>query len=199
MLRWLPDAFNSLLGDDVKKIDLYPEPLRAKIDEVSPWMQSHINFGVYKAGHAGTQEAYEANIVPLFSAINKAEKLIAENGGPYVLGNQLTELDLRLYATMIRFDTVYVQHYKANLGTVRHDYPTLNNWLKNLYWHVEGFKETTDFKHIKESYTKIHKDVNPLAITPLGPYPDVEEGYEEDWTKVRVGEVRHLRVLKENI
>lgn len=199
MLRWLPDAFNSLLDDDIQKVDLYPPPLRQKIDEITPWLQSHINSGVYKAGFARTQESYEAGVVPLFTALNKIEKLIAENGGPYVLGKHLTGLDLRLYATIIRFDTVYVQHFKTNLGTVRHDYPTLNNWHRNLYWNVGGFRETTDFRHIKENYTKSHGDVNPLAITPLGPFPEVEEGYEGDWKKVRVGEVRHPRVLEEKL
>lgn len=199
MLRWLPTAFDSVLDVDAKKIDLYPEPLRSKIDEVTPWVQSHINTGVYKAGFAPTQEAYEAGVVPLFAALNKIEKLLADNGGPYVLGKQLTELDLRLYATIIRFDTVYVQHFKTNLGIIRHDYPMLNNWHKNLYWNVPGFKESTDFKHIKENYTKSHGDINPLAITPLGPYPEVEEGYEQDWSKLKVGEVRHPRVAKENL
>lgn len=196
MLRWLPDAFNSLLDEQVRHIDLYPGHLRASIDEITPWMQSHINSGVYKAGFARTQDAYAAGVIPLFAMLNKLEALIAQNGGPFVLGSHLTELDLRLYATIIRFDTVYVQHFKTNLGTIRHDYPILNNWHKNLYWHVDGFRESTDFTHIKENYTKSHPDVNPLAITPLGPWPEVEDGYEEDWSKLRVGQVRHPEVLK---
>lgn len=199
MLRWLPDAFNSLLPESASKIDLYPAPLRKQIDEITPWMQDLINTGVYKAGFAPNQEAYEAGVVPLFAALNKLEALLAQNGGPYILGAQMTELDLRAYSTIIRFDTVYAQHFKTNLGIIRHDYPTLNNWCKNLYWNVEGFKETTNFKHIKENYTKSHGDINPLAITPLGPYPEVEEGYEEDWSKVRVGQVSHPRVLKQKI
>ncbi|KAF1970949.1 hypothetical protein BU23DRAFT_581764 [Bimuria novae-zelandiae CBS 107.79] len=202
MLRWLPDAFNSLPSpddDNFKNIDLYPAALRQQIDEITSWMQSHINTGVYKAGFARTQETYEVAIPPLFAALNKIEAILASNGGPYVLGAHLTELDLRLYATIIRFDTVYVQHFKTNLGTIRHDYPTLNNWLKGLYWRVQGFRESTDFKHIKENYTKSHGDVNPLGITPLGPWPEVEEGYEEDWGKVRVGEVRHPKVLEEKV
>lgn len=194
MLRWLPDAFNSSLPPEIAKIDLYPEVLRSQIDDITPWMQDLINAGVYKAGFARTQEAYEAGVIPLFAALNKAEALLARNGGPFVLGPQMTELDLRLYATIIRFDTVYVQHFKTNLGTIRHEYPILNNWLKNLYWNVKGFKETTDFKHIKENYTKSHGDINPLAITPLGPYPEVEEGYEADWSKLKVGEVKHPAV-----
>lgn len=114
-------------------------------------MQADINAGVYKAGFARTQDNYEKGVIPLFAALNKLEAIIAKNGGPYILGNLLTELDLRAYATIIRFDAVYVQHFKTNLGTIRHDYPVLNNWLKNLYWNVEGFRETTDFKHIKEN------------------------------------------------
>ena len=200
MLRWLPDAFNSLIEDEeIRNIDLYPESVRQKIDEITPWMQSHINSGVYKAGFARTQEAYSAAIPPLFAALNKIEAILSSNGGPFVLGPLLTELDIRLYTTIIRFDTVYVQHFKTNLGTIRHDYPRLNNWHRRLYWEVYGFRETTDFKHIKENYTKSHGEVNPLAITPDGPWPLVEEGYEGDWKKVRCGEVREPRVLEVEI
>lgn len=114
-------------------------------------MQSDVNAGVYKAGFASTQEDYDKNVVPVFATLNKLERLIAQNGGPFVLGKQITELDIRLYATLIRFDTVYVQHFKCNLGTIRHDYPVLNNWLKGLYWNVDAAKASTDFKHIKEN------------------------------------------------
>ncbi|KAK4222249.1 glutathione S-transferase omega-like 2 [Podospora fimiseda] len=113
-----------------------------------------------------------------------------KSSGPYILGSELTEVDILAYATLIRFDPVYVQHFKCNLATIRHDYPP----IKNLYWNVKGFKETTDFRHLKENYRKSHGDINPLGITPLGPWPDVEgesEGwvYEEDWERVRVGGV----------
>lgn len=114
-------------------------------------MQSDVNVGVYKAGFASTQDDYDKNVVPVFAALNKLEYLMAENGGPFVLGKEMTELDIRLYATLIRFDTVYVQHFKCNLGTIRHDYPVLNNWLKGMYWNVNAAKASTDFKHIKEN------------------------------------------------
>lgn len=86
-----------------------------------------------------------------------------------MLGAHLTELDIRLYATLIRFDTVYVQHFKCNLGTIRHDYPVLNAWLTHLYWKVPGFKETTDFKHIKEnvSYLADSSIKTRILIIPL--------------------------------
>ncbi|KAF2793976.1 hypothetical protein K505DRAFT_243138 [Melanomma pulvis-pyrius CBS 109.77] len=195
LLRWLPTAFNSLLEPAIASIDLYPSSLRPQIDSATPWIQGLINFGVYRAGFAPTQSDYEAGVIPLFAALNKLEALVAKNGGPFILGKELTELDIRVYATIIRFDVVYVQHFKTNLGTVRHDYPVLNNWLKGVFWKIGGFKESTDFKHIKENYTKSHPDINPLAITPLGPFPEVEDGYEEDWSKLRVGEVRYPAVL----
>jgi putative glutathione S-transferase len=129
-------------------------------------MQSQINTGVYKSGFARTQEGYEKAVIPLFVALNKLEKIIYENGGPYVLGKTLTELDLRTYGTIVRFDVAYVEHFKCNLGTIRHNYPMLNNWLKNLYWNVDGFKETTDFRHIKENVSfMIRKILGVPALT----------------------------------
>lgn len=196
LLRDLQTGFDSILPEDKAKLTLYPEHLRSKIDEISAWMQRDLNIGVYKAGFARTQEAYDKNVPVVFAALNKLESIIAENGGPFILGKELTELDVRAYATLVRFDTVYVQHFKCNLGTIRHDYPQINNWLKNLYWNVPEFRETTEFKHIKENYTKSHSDINPFAITPMGPWPDVEEGYEADLSKVKTGGVKMPLVLE---
>ena len=206
LMRYLQTAFNRLLPDQEAAVTFYPEHSRAKIDEVAEWMQRDLNTGVYKAGFAqnasqskegfaASQESYEKNVIPVFAALNRLEKMVSQNGGPYLLGKELTELDLRLYATLIRFDTVYHYHFKCNLGMIRHDYPQLNNWMKNLYHNVPGFKETTDFKHIKENYTKSHYEINPSAITPLGPYPDVEEGYEPDLGRIRVGGVQMPAVM----
>ena len=144
-------AFNSILPSPQAELDLYPASLRAEIDALTTWLQRDLNTGVYKAGFAQTQSGYDAGVIPVFGALNRLEEIVAQNGGPYVLGKALTELDLRVYVTLVRFDTVYVQHFKCNLGTIRHDYPVLNNLLKNLYWNVKGFKESTDFKHIKEN------------------------------------------------
>ncbi|EUC49634.1 hypothetical protein COCMIDRAFT_84047 [Bipolaris oryzae ATCC 44560] len=200
MVKWLPSAFSSLnpppSPPPATVRTLYPTSLQAKIDETKQWMTNLICNGVYKAGFAPSQAPYEEHVVPLFAALNKLEALIHGNGGPYILGSHMTELDIFAYPTIVRFDTVYAQHFKTNLGSIRHDYPVLNNWLKGLYWNVEGFKESTEFRHIKENYTKSHESINPLAITPLGPYPDVEEGYEEDWSKLKPGRVAHPRVLE---
>jgi len=169
-----------------------------------------LNTGVYKAGFAPDQQTYDKNVVLVFKALNRLEEILSKNGGPYILGSVLTELDVRLYPTLIRFDTVYVQHFKCNLGTIRHDYPHLNEWMKNLYYNVPGFKETTDFRHIKENvspslkerereretvvniyqYTKSHGDINPKSITPMGPIPHIESGFEKDWSKLKVGGVK---------
>lgn len=196
MLRWLPTAFDSSISKDPSNIDLYPPKHQDTIDRITEWMQRDLNLGVYKAGFAPNQEVYDKNVIPVFGALNKIEELLAANGGPFLLGKDMTELDIRLYSTIIRFDTVYVQHFKCNLGTIRHDYPQINNWLKHLYWKIPGFKETTDFKHIKENYTKSHYDINPKAITPKGPYPDVEDGYELDLSQVRVGGVKMPEVVE---
>jgi putative glutathione S-transferase len=158
LLRNLNTGFNSILPDEYEKRDYYPEHLRKEIDEVGKWMQSDLNTGVYKAGFAPDQVTYDKNVIPVFKALNRLEELLAENGGPYVLGKELTELDLRLYPTLIRFDTVYVQHFKCNLGTIRHDYPLLNEWMKNLYWNIPGFKESTNFCHIKENVSNAHTE-----------------------------------------
>lgn len=106
---------------------------------------------MYKSGFAPSQEEYDENVVPLFGSLNKLEKIVSANGGPFILGSEMTELDITVYATLVRFDTVYVQHFKCNLGTIRHDYPVLNNWLKGVYWGVQSARDSTDFKHIKEN------------------------------------------------
>lgn len=195
LLRDLQTCFNDLLPSDLAKVTLYPEKHRPAIDRIDKWMQSDLNTGVYKAGFAGGQEEYESNLPASFAAMNKLEKLAASNGGPYILGKEMTELDIRAYATLIRFDTVYVQHFKCNLGTLRHDYPVLNNWHKNLYHNHPEFKVTTHFRHIKENYTKSHLDINPKMITPVGPWPSVEDGYEADWSRLKTGEVTMPEVL----
>jgi putative glutathione S-transferase len=196
LLRDLQTAFNSIIPERLANLTLYPEKHRPAIDRIEKWMQSDLNTGVYKAGFAPDQEVYEKNLPLSFAALNKLEKLAASTGGPYLLGKEMTELDIRAFATIIRFDTVYVQHFKCNLGTIRHDYPVLNNWLKNLYHNHPEFKETTNFRHIKENYTKAHVDINPKMITPVGPWPHVEDRYEEDWSKLRVGGVNMPEVLE---
>ncbi|KAI5460058.1 glutathione S-transferase [Mariannaea sp. PMI_226] len=198
MLRWLPTAFDTILPNNNlgRDLDLYPAHLRAAIDEAIVWMERDLNLGVYKAGYAPTQQDYDHNVPTVFAALNKLEELIHRHGGPFVLGKELTELDIIVFATIIRFDVLYVQHFKLNLGTIRGNYPVIHEWMKNLYWNVDGFRQTTDFRHIKESYTKCRPDINPLAITPLGPFPNVEEGVELNFSKLKSGAVLHPAVIQ---
>ncbi|GAB7347352.1 hypothetical protein MBLNU459_g4288t2 [Dothideomycetes sp. NU459] len=193
LLRDLQTSFNSVISPELAEFTLYPQHLRAKIDRIAEWMQRDLNRGVYAAGFATDQATYDERVPVVFGALNKLEKIVHESKGPYVLGKEMTELDIRLYATLIRFDVVYVQHFKCNLGMIRKDYPVLHNWLKGLYWNHEAFRNTTNFTHIKENS---HHDINPKAITPMGPWPHIEEGYEEDWSKLSPGGVSMPAVLE---
>ncbi len=118
-----------------------------------------------------TQEAYEKAVQPLFAALDRAEAHLADHAKPYYYGKHITEADIRLYTTIIRFDPVYVQHFKCNIRDIRSGYPALHKWLRHLYWDVPAFGETTQFEHIKKHYTKSHKQINPLVRIihrPLG-------------------------------
>ena len=109
----------------------------------------------------------------MFECLDRAEADISKNKGPYYFGEHLTETDIWLFTTMIRFDPVYVQHFKCNIRDIRSGYPAIHKWLRNLYWNHDAFESTTDFEHIKNHYTKSHKQINPLSITPVGPLPNI--------------------------
>ncbi|KAK8106401.1 Glutathione S-transferase- predicted [Apiospora kogelbergensis] len=179
ILRMLGSAFDAQLpaGSDGRALDLYPEALRADIDAVGEWTYDLINNGVYKSGFATTQEAYERNVVALFGALDRVEEhLVANQGqnkGPYYFGDALTETDIRLFVTLVRFDPVYVQHFKCNIRDIRSGYPATHRWMRRLYWTVPAFRDTTNFRHIKYHYTKSHTQINPPSITPVGPLPDI--------------------------
>ncbi|EGP89114.1 unnamed protein product [Zymoseptoria tritici ST99CH_1E4] len=196
LLRDLQTEFNPLLPRELQDITLYPEDLREEVDTLGQQLQRDLNTRVYKTGNATTQEDYEENLPIVFAMLNKLEKVAAKSGGPYILGKHMTEVDVRTYASLIRFDTVYVQHFKCNLGMIRYSYPILHNWLKSMYWNEHAFRSTTNFRHIKENYTKSHYHINPLAITPVGPWPDIESGVEADWSKLRVGGIDMPAVLE---
>jgi len=154
LLRDLQTAFNEALPEDKAQLTLYPSHLRSEIDKLSSWIQDNVNKGVYKAGFAKDQETYEENIPPVFGSLNKLEQLAHRNGGPYMLGKQMTEVDILVFCTLIRFDPIYHQHFKCNLGMIRREYPVLHNWLKGMYWKHPEFRDTTNFKHIKENVSR---------------------------------------------
>ena len=179
IMRMLNHAFDDYLPyfDKRRKLDTYQSELRGTIDEVNSWMMPDLNTGVYKAGFADTQEEYEKNCRIVFETLDRLEKMIAESTTAFILGTpDPTEIDIKLYTTLVRFDMIYQQHFKLMVRSIRHGYPKLNRWLKNMYWNVGtgAIKNTTNFKHIKENYSKSHGDINPKAMTPLGPEPDVE-------------------------
>jgi putative glutathione S-transferase len=121
-----------------------------------------------------TEEAYTRAVKTLFSSLDKLESHLSNATTPYLLSSaHVTEADIRLFTTIIRFDPVYVQHFKCNIRDIRSGYPYLHKWLRHLYWDVPAFKDTTEFTHIKSHYTKSHGQINPFGITPIGPVPDV--------------------------
>jgi putative glutathione S-transferase len=148
--------------------DLYPAPLREEIDEVSQIVYREVNNGVYRAGFATSQAAYEAAVDGLFARLDWLEERLA--GQRYLVGDQLTEADIRLFTTLARFDAVYVGHFKCNLRRLV-DYPNLWAYARDLYQRP-GFGETVDFDHIKRHYYMTHDQLNPTRIVPKGPLMD---------------------------
>jgi glutathionyl-hydroquinone reductase len=148
--------------------DLYPQALREEIDEINAIVYREVNNGVYRAGFATSQAAYEAAVDGLFTRLNWLEERLA--GQRYLVGGQLTEADIRLFTTLARFDAVYVGHFKCNLRRLV-DYPNLWAYARDLYQRP-GFGETVDFDHIKRHYYMTHDQLNPTRIVPRGPLMD---------------------------
>ena len=151
--------------------DYYPAALRGEIDAVNARVYATLNNGVYRAGFATSQAAYEAAVRPLFDTLDWLEERLARQ--PYLCGGRVTEADWRLFTTLIRFDAVYHGHFKCNLRRVI-DYPALWDFTRSLY-QADGVAETVDFGHIKRHYYMSHPWVNPSRIVPLGPLLDLAQ------------------------
>ena len=162
IIRMFNSAFNGLTGNER---DFYPQSLHSEIDEVNEFVYHNINNGVYRAGFATTQEAYTEAFDDLFAALDKIEQRLSANR--YLVGDTLTEADWRLFTTLIRFDSVYVGHFKCNLRTIE-SYPAISNYLRELY-QIEGVSKTVDFYHIKRHYYFSHTMINPTQVVPKGP------------------------------
>lgn len=173
IIRMFYTEFDDLIDEKYKGVNFYPKEYAAKIDELNDWIYNDINNGVYKSGFATTQEAYEEHVTKLFKSLDKVEAILEASEGQYLLGKDFTEADLRLYPTIVRFDPVYVQHFKCNIGMIRYNFPATHKWLQHLYWDKPAFKKTTNFDHIKFHYTKSHLKYNPYGITALGPVPNI--------------------------
>jgi len=148
--------------------DLYPPARRSEIDALNAAIYEEVNNGVYKAGFAATQRAYEEAVVPLFARLDWLEARLGDRR--YLLGDCISEADVRLFTTLVRFDAVYYVHFKCNLRRLV-DYPNLWGYARDLF-QQPGFGETVDFDHIKRHYYMTHDRLNPSRIVPLGPLVD---------------------------
>jgi glutathionyl-hydroquinone reductase len=165
IIRMFNSAFD---GIGARPGDYYPVALRAEIDRVNARIYDTVNNGVYKAGFAGTQEAYEAALVPLFESLDWLEERLGKNR--FLVGDHPTEADWRLFTTLVRFDPVYFGHFKCNVRRLV-DYPRLWAYTRELYqW--PGVATTVDLDHIKRHYYGSHRHINPTGIVPLGPAID---------------------------
>ncbi|MCY4237648.1 MAG: glutathione S-transferase family protein [Rhodospirillaceae bacterium] len=173
IIRMFNSTFDGLDGVDAA-IDFYPEALRSEVDIVNERVYRAVNNGVYKAGFASTQDAYDEAVVDLFEAFDWLEARLASQR--YLVGEHITEADWRLWVTLIRFDPVYHGHFKCNIRQII-DYPNLWNFTKELYqW--PGVAETTNHVHIKSHYYGSHRTVNPTLIIPIGPDIDFDEPHD---------------------
>ncbi|PKS05135.1 hypothetical protein jhhlp_008502 [Lomentospora prolificans] len=189
IIRMFYSEFDHLLPAELREENrpgggLYPENLRKEIDEINDWVYDTVNNGVYKTGFATTQEAYEENLYPLFKSLDRLEETLG-HGKKYLLGDYITEADVRLYPTIARFDVGYHPVFLCNLKSIRHDYPRLNLWLRGLYWnqgdYTRGaFYETTQ-PHIqyygpgyaRARYKLVQGEAGALII-PAGPAIPIE-------------------------
>jgi len=165
IIRMLNSAFDAFTDEHT---DYYPPDLRAEIDRVNAVIYETVNNGVYRAGFATTQSAYEEACRALFQTLDELEERLARQR--YLMGDRLTEADWRLFTTLVRFDAVYFGHFKCNLRRIV-DYPNLWDYVRDLY-QVPGVAETVNMEHIKRHYYGSHRSINPSGIIPLGPLLD---------------------------
>jgi putative glutathione S-transferase len=171
IIRMFNSAFDELTGN---RLDFYPAGLRDEITEINAYVYEHVNNGVYRCGFATTQVAYNEAYEALFSALDELEARLSKQR--YLVGSQITEADWRLFSTLIRFDAVYVGHFKCNRNRIA-DMPSLSNYLRDLYQHP-GVAQTVNFDHIKRHYYFSHESINPTRIVPKGPELDFDAPHE---------------------
>ncbi|WP_221797455.1 glutathione S-transferase family protein [Oceanobacter mangrovi] len=170
IIRMFNSAFDYLTGNDD---DYYPAALRSRIDEVNQWVYHDINNGVYKSGFATRPDQYLTAVTQLFKALDRVESILQQQD--FLVANDhgqgiITEADWRLFTTLVRFDAVYVGHFKCNIRRIA-DYPAISAYLKRLYQHP-GIAETVNIDHIKRHYYYSHDMINPTRIVPAGPELD---------------------------
>jgi len=176
IIRMLNSAFDTVPGIEHPERDFYPEGLREEIDAINERVYHNINNGVYKAGFATTQKAYEEAFDALFETLDWLDERLSSRR--YLAGERITEADWRLFTTLVRFDPVYVGHFKCNKRRIV-DYPNLSGYLRELY-QFPGIKETVRFDHIKNHYYVSHTTINPTGIVPKGPSLDLTAPHGRD-------------------
>ncbi|WP_262692529.1 glutathione S-transferase family protein [Kordiimonas aestuarii] len=174
IIRMLNSAFD-VVG--AKAGNYYPKAMQATIDDVNDRVYNTVNNGVYKAGFATTQAAYEDAVTPFFETLDWLEERLADNR--YLMGDVLTEADIRLFTTLVRFDPVYFGHFKCNVRRIA-DYAELGAYLRELF-QMPGVRETVNMTHIKTHYYASHKNINPTGIIPVGPEQDLDAPHGRDW------------------
>src|SRR6201981_2504710 len=173
IIRMLNSAFEAFTNVHT---DYYPAKLRGEIDAVNELVYPNINNGVYRAGFATSQQAYEEAAYAIFDTLDKLEDRLSRQR--FLAGRQLPEADWRLFPTLVRFDAVYFSHFKCNLRRIA-DYPNLWNYTRDLY-QVPGIAETVSLDHIKRHYYGSQRQVNPTGIVPIGPQIDFAEPHDRD-------------------
>jgi putative glutathione S-transferase len=173
IMRMFNSEFDRFVASDV---DLYPDSLRMEIDRLNETIYEDVNNGVYRAGFATTQRAYEQAVRQLFDTLDRLEERLS--GRRYLLGNRIVETDVRLFVTLIRFDAVYHGHFKCNLRRIV-DYPNLFGYMKDVYQSA-GIAGTVNFDHIKRHYYMTHHEINPTRIVPLGPDQDLRSSHHRE-------------------
>ena len=173
IIRIFNKDFNDITGNID---DYYPIELHKEIEEVNSFIYTNINNGVYKVGFATKQSVYENEVKKVFMALDNIEERLSKTR--YLVGNVITESDWRLFTTLLRFDSVYVSHFKCNLKCIS-EYSNLSNYIRDLY-QKPGIKETCNMDHIKRHYYQSHSTINPNAIVPLGPIVDYNQSHNRD-------------------
>lgn len=178
IIRMLDTEFSSLAETNA---NFYPQGLNALVDDTIDAIYQPINNGVYRAGFATSQSAYEEGVTKLFEALDHWDEVLERTR--YLCGDRLTEADWCMFTTLLRFDLVYYVHFKCNIRHIM-DYPNLWNYLKELY-QIPGVKETCNVDHIKRHYYRSHPNVNPTRIVPKGPLIDFEAPHDRDSLTIR--------------
>ncbi|KNA03715.1 hypothetical protein SOVF_206450, partial [Spinacia oleracea] len=174
IIRMLNSEFNDIAenGD----LDLYPHHLETEIDQVNEWIYDRINNGVYRCGFSTKQEPYDQAVDKLYEALDKCEEILAKQR--YLCGSSVTEADIRLFVTLIRFDEVYAVHFKCNKKVVR-EYPNLLNYTKEMF-QIPGMSSTVNMNDIKKHYYGSHPSINPYGIIPQGPNIDYSSPHDRE-------------------